>query len=103
MGILPSVALKNFSDFCSAIQISTIAGMKKREIAYWQPGFTQCSDILRKNGWHGITLSSLGPAIIGFAENSEIVMVKKSAMESSGLFSSIVITTARNSGFEILF
>lgn len=58
--------------------------------------------MLRENGWQGITLSSLGPAIIGFAENAEIVMEKKSVMESSGLFSSITITAAQNSGFEIL-
>lgn len=102
MGILPAVALRNFSDFCFAIQISTTAGMKKREIAYWQPGFTQCSALLKENGWEGITLSSLGPAIIGFAENTEIVMEKKSVLESSGLFSSITVTTAHNSGFEIL-
>jgi len=102
MGILPAVALRNFPDFCCAIQISTTAGIKKREIAYWQPGFTQCSTMLSENGWQGITLSSMGPAIIGFAENAEIVMEKKSVMENSGLFSSIVITTAQNSGFEIL-
>jgi beta-ribofuranosylaminobenzene 5'-phosphate synthase len=102
MGMLPAIAESDFHNFCYAIQISATNGMKKREIAYWQPMFGQCSTILEKNGWQGITLSSLGPAIVGFAEHSETVMKTRSALENSGLFSSITITTAQNSGFEIL-
>jgi len=102
MGMLPAVAAGDFPGFCHAIQISTTTGMKKREIEYWQPAFTQYGTLLEKGGWHGITLSSLGPAIIGFAEHTETVIKTKSALENSGLFSSITITTARNTGFELL-
>jgi len=102
MGMLPAIATKNFPDFCRAVQVSTSAGMKKREIDYWQPAFRQYRNKLMENGWRGITLSSLGPAVIGFAEHTEAAMDTKFALESSGLFSSVTITTARNTGFEIL-
>lgn len=102
MGMLPAVATNNFYDFCRSIHISTTAGMKKREIAYWQPAFTQYSTLLIENGWQGITLSSLGPAVIGFAEHTKAMQDTRTVLERSGLFSSVMITSARNTGFEIL-
>lgn len=102
MGMLPAVAEGDFHAFCHAVQISTTVGMKRREIVYWQPKFEQYSAALENSGWHGITLSSLGPAIIGFSEDVEAAARTKPILEHSGLFSSVTITAAHNTGFEIL-
>ena len=102
MGMLPAIAESNFRAFCRAIRTSMEIGMKRREIICWQPQFEQYSAVLENSGWRGITLSSLGPAIIGFAEDIEVAVATKSTLEHSGLFSSVTITTAKNTGFEIL-
>lgn len=101
LGILPALREKNFQHFCLAIQNSTLFGLKKREIAYWQPQYNICSNIMRKNGWSGITLSSLGPSMIGFSNSSVPDSQLYEKLKESALFSEICITTAKNSGFEI--
>lgn len=98
--ILPALVEQDFSAFCDGVDNSRLYGLKKREIAYWQPLFDKYYQILYQAGWRGITLSSLGPAIVGFSDNKEAI--KYDILEKNNeLFKYVSITTGQNTGYEV--
>lgn len=98
LGILPALCAGNFEAFCRAIDNSTRYGLKKREIHYWQPQYDKRKHILEECGWRGITLSSLGPALIGFSDADRGADDK--ILKQSEEFADVWVTKARNSGYD---
>lgn len=102
LGIMPALCEKNFNAFCGAMHNSTYYGLKKREIDYWQPQYEQCKQIMEECGWSGVTLSSLGPAIIGFSDSQIDNEQAHNELSKYSEFQNICIASARNAGYDDL-
>lgn len=99
MGLLPAVATSAFEDFCIALEQNRQLGLKRFEIE-----FSECREEIRaleRAGLRGVSMSSWGPAVFGFAPSVKIAEGSAEQLNRSGLFKTVVVTSADNEGHKL--
>jgi len=97
--LMPSIVENDIVSFGEAIdQIQTL-GWKKVEIENQDAIIRQTMDFLRKNGGHGVGLSSWGPAIFCFGDNLKPLEAKTREFMQRGY---CFLTRANNSGAMVI-
>ncbi|GFO97904.1 beta-ribofuranosylaminobenzene 5'-phosphatesynthase [groundwater metagenome] len=98
MQLLPALAEEDIAAFGSSINAIQELGFKKREVGL-QPVSKVLMKILREGGAYGAGMSSFGPTVYAFGEDTE--ELKKIAREFLGSKRQVLITKARNKGVKI--
>jgi beta-ribofuranosylaminobenzene 5'-phosphate synthase len=100
-GILPTVATSDFQGFCESVEELRQVGMKKREWELLAEAAVYCERLLKECGFKGISTSSWGPAIFGFAPSIETASEMGRSLCSSGSLQYVSITKASNHGYRL--
>jgi beta-ribofuranosylaminobenzene 5'-phosphate synthase len=100
-GILPAVADSDFEEFCTSVEELRQVGMKRRQwdllsgiAKSWEHTFKTC-------GFRGISTSSWGPAILGFAPSVEEAIDMAKPLRTDASLRFLFITRANNKGHTV--
>lgn len=100
--LIPSVLNKSFVEFCVALEATRRMGFKRREIAHNAESFAQIIHYLEQAGLAGVTVSSWGPAVVGFSDTeNDDVQSALSELKRRDILSEFWITHACNEGASV--
>ncbi len=98
MQLLPALVEEDIVTFGEGINKIQGIGFKKKEVKL-QPVSAKLMEALRENGAHGAGMSSFGPTVYAFGEDTG--NLEKAAQEFLGGKGRVFITKARNEGARI--
>jgi beta-RFAP synthase len=101
MGILPCVASSDFEGFCESMEELRKVGMKKKQWDLLGGEANPCAYLLKQNGFRGISTSSWGPIIFGFAPSFDYASEMAQSFAADEKLEMVVITKANNHGYSI--
>lgn len=97
-GILPAAVDLDFDEFCMSLEELRQVGMKRRQWELLSGVAHQWEEILMNRGFRGISTSSWGPAICGFAPSIEEAMDMAQPLRTDHNLRLLFVTKANNEG-----
>lgn len=101
-GILPALITKDFPSFCLAVERGMKLGFRAREIQTYGSFQTNAMEIMYNAGLRGVGMTSFGPTLFGFSNEAEAAQRASQQLIANGSFEKIFLSTARNSGADIV-
>lgn len=103
LGILASVRYRDFGLFATSVEELRSVGFKKREIEFRGGNTARAIRVFEQAGLRGVSMSSWGPAIFGFAPTIERAHQISETLSgfSDNPFHQITVTRANNNGARI--